>query len=336
MTTQLLWLRWGAASPCLNRSLCRMNRWPGRLLAAVAFLVLIPTGSYSRSVAVFADQVSETQQPSPEAAVLSSYWGPDIQRMQGPIGGLAETYGFHPDFIAAIIRHESDQEWRATAHGSMVGLMAMLPTGEKVEWRPSSEQLLVPTAHLRWGLAILSYVVQQSGGDLYTALAAYQGGWEHLDERAPREYAARVLDSYGRALITRNGLSPDMANRWTIAVQIRAGNVPAESLLILGNKPIGLRTYAEHTVYAFAGQDNRTYYVRAYVVPLGLSQFVAADTSDGFDQLEAPLRARLGEKSARGGPDARVLLACLSGLERLRGEVTTRWFSPSSCPAAGR
>jgi hypothetical protein len=98
-----------------------------------------------------------------------------------------------------------------------------------------------------------------------------------------------------------------------------------------------LRTYAGHTVYAFAGQGGRAYYVRAYVVPLGLSEFVTATTSSaGVDGLEAPLRARLGEKAARGRPDARVLLVCLSGLERLRGQVTTRWFAPSNCPAAGR
>lgn len=334
MFTPMLCPRCGALTHCAKRSLRRINLWLGRMLAAVAFLGLTAGVLPAMAQANPALQVDEPQQPS-RASVLSPYWEPDIQRLQGAIGGLSEAYGFHPDFIAAIIQHESDPEWRATSRGSMAGLMAMLPTAEKVEWRPSSEQLLIPTANLRWGLAILSYVVQQSGGDLFTALAAYQGGWEHMNERAPREYATRVLDSYGRALITRNGLSPEIANRWTIAVQIRAGNVPAEPLLILGDKPIALRTYAGHTVYAFAGKDNRTYHVRAYVVPLGLSQFVAA-TADGFSQLEAPLRARMGEKSARGGPDARVLLACLSGLERLRGEVTTRWYSPSSCPAAGR
>jgi hypothetical protein len=268
---------------------------------------------------------------------LSPYWDADIRRWENEIGGLTELYGFHPDFIAAVIKYEAEQEIPLTGHGGIVGLTGRQSSGRPIAWTPSSEQLLAPTANLRWGLAILSYVVQQSGGDLFTALAAYHGGWEHVNSRTPREYAARVLDSYGRALMARNGLSPEMANRWTIAVQIKAGNVPAESLLVLGTRPIaGVRTYAEHTLYAFAGAGGQAYYVRAFVVPLGLSEFVAADSSLNFDELEAPLRARLGEKSAHGAPDARMLLACLSGLERLRGQVTTRWFSPTYCPAAGR
>ncbi|CUS02304.2 protein of unknown function [Candidatus Promineifilum breve] len=342
MSVRMLGPGRGAAGRLVDRSSRRLGYRPCWLLAAVllAFLptVVVPrpaNAAYRESIA--ARQVSPEPAHTTTPPVLSPYWEPDIQRLQGAIGGLAAVYGFHPDFIAAVIRHEADRESGATGHGGLVGLMGLLSPGRALAWRSSSEQLLIPTTNLRWGLAILSHVVQQSGGDLFTALAAYNGGWAEVNSRTPREYAARVLDSYGRALIARHGLSPEMANRWTIAVQMRAGNVPAESLLILGTKPIaGLRTYAGHTVYAFAGQGGQTYYVRAYVVPLGLSEFVTATSSTGFDGLEAPLRARLGEKAARGRPDARVLLACLSGLERLRGQVTTRWFAPSNCPAAGR
>jgi hypothetical protein len=53
--------------------------------------------------------------------------------------------------------------------------------------------------------------------------------------------------------------------------------------------------------------------------------------------LEPPLRARLGEKSAQGAVgNSRVLLACLPSLARLRGQVTTRWFAPIYCPNAER
>ena len=55
------------------------------------------------------------------------------------------------------------------------------------------------------------------------------------------------------------------------------------------------------------------------------------------NELEAPLRARLGEKSARGAPgNPRVLLACLPSLSRLRGQTMTRWYAPSNCPQVGR
>ena len=343
MSVRMLWPRRGAAGRLVDRSSGRLGYRPCWLLAVVA-LAFLPGVAVPRSanapfrVTIPARQANPEPALSPSPTVLSPYWEPDIQRLQGAIGGLAAVYGFHPDFIAAVISHEADRESGVTGHSGLVGLMGLLSPGRAVAWRSSSEQLLIPTTNLRWELAILSHVVQQSGGDLFTALAAYNGGWAEVNSRTPREYAARVLDSYGRALIARHGLSPEMANRWTIAVQMRAGNVPAESFLILGTKPIaGLRTYAGHTVYAFAGQGGQTYYVRAYVVPLGLSEFVTATTSSaGVDGLEAPLRARLGEKAARGRPDARVLLVCLSGLERLRGQVTTRWFAPSNCPAAGR
>jgi hypothetical protein len=269
---------------------------------------------------------------------LSPYWGPGIQHWADYIAALSAAYGFHPDFIAAVIEHEFDAETR-TLGGGAAGLMGVMSVGPGSGWQSSSAEILAPIANLRWGMAVLSYVVQQSGGDLYTALAAYNGGWQHVNDDSPREYAARVLDSYGRALIARYGMSPDMANRWTVAVEIRAGNAPFESLLVLGERPIaGLHTFAEHTVYAFAGDSNHAYYIRGYAVPIGLSELLADEQEEYFPQeLEAPLRARLGEKSTRGpAGNSRVLLACLPSLERLRGQVTTRWYSPSYCPAAER
>jgi hypothetical protein len=276
--------------------------------------------------------------PPHQDAVLSPYWGPGIQRWSNHIGALAEAYGFHPDFIAAVIAHGSGGEARGPLGAA--DLMSVIPHGHGVEWRSSSEDLLLPVAHLRWGMAILSYVVQQSGGDLFTALAAYNSGWNQVNNRPPREYAARVLDSYGRALVARAGLSPEMAGRWTVAVEIRAGNVPAD-LLVLGNRPlVGLRTFTEHTVYAYADEAGHLFYVRGFVVPLTLSDLAPDESNLGHNddfQLEAPLRARLGEKSARSAPgNPRVLLACLPSLSRLRGQVATRWYAPTGCPPVER
>jgi len=302
---------------------------------------LTPSAAPAAAVAVVASPL--------DTPVLSPFWSPTIQRWSPTIGALSEAYGFHPDFIAAVIRHEADGRQQAISHMGAVGLMGVggvgWPAGTDAEWRPSSEELLSPVANLRWGMAILSYVVQQSGGDLYTALAAYNSGWEHVNSRIPREYAAGVLDSYGRALVTRAGLSPQMANRWTVAVEIMAGNVPAESLLVLGDKSVTglqafvrLRSATAHIVYAYADQSGRVFYIRGYAVPIGLVEPADTDSVSPYaDELEGPLRARLGEKNARhasGNP--RVLLACLPSLTRLRGQIATRWFSPSNCPAVER
>jgi hypothetical protein len=277
-----------------------------------------------------------------ERLVLSPYWEPAIQRRASLIGDLSEVYGFHPDFIAAVIQHESRND-RPLVRLGAVGLMDVLSVGSA--WRPSSEALLLPSANLRWGITILAYVVQQSGGDLFTALAAYNGGWQHVNSRQPREYAAGVLDSYARALLVRAGLSPESAARWTVAVDIRAGNVPDESLLVLGQTPLAPQAvvarraaFVRHTVYAFVDRAGHAYYVRGYIVPVGLSELITLDPGSAApDELEAPLRARLGEKSAAGAAgNPRVLLACLAGLSRLRGQVTTRWYGPSDCPAVER
>lgn len=262
---------------------------------------------------------------------LSPYWGPAIQQWAEDIGALADAYGFHPDFIAAVVQQELEYAEPLAPVGSQIR------TGS--EDSPSDEALLLPAADLRWGIAILSYVVQQSGGDLFTALAAYRSGWGHVNDPQPREFAARVLDSYGRALMTRDGLSPDIAGHWTVAVELRAGNVPADGMLVLGSRPIGaLRTFAEHVVYAYADAEGRAFYVRGYAIPLTLVQSVPDGAEGGTaNELEAPLRARLGEKSARGASgNPRVLLICLPSLSRLRGQTTTRWYAPSNCPQVGR
>lgn len=299
--------------------------------AAVALLVLCCLSAAERAGAAPPGQAAT--QPPTAGQPLSPYWGPGIQQWAEPIGVLADGYGFHPDFIAAVIQQEIES---VAADSQSPGT---LPISLGSGWQPSAEAVLLPAADLRWGIAILSYVVQQSGGDLFTALAAYRGGWSHVNDQQPREFAARVLDSYGRALITRDGLSPSIAGHWTVAVEIRAGNVPADGMMVLGGRPIGaLRTFAEHVVYAYADAEGRAFYVRGYAIPLSVVESVPGEGESGLaNELEAPLRARLGEKAARGAPgNPRVLLACLPSLSRLRGQTTTRWYAPSNCPRVGR
>lgn len=274
-----------------------------------------------------------------EPRTLSPYWRPSIQRWSGYIEALSNAYGFDPDFIAAVIKHESDGDEQVVSHMGAVGLMGVMPYGPGLEWRPLSDDLLIPATNLRWGMLILSHVVQQSGGDLFAALAAYNGGWEQVNSRETREYAANVLDSYARAVIARNGLSPDLAARWTVAIEVDAGNVPMEDLLILGQQPVSeTRLFAEHTVYSQTDDFGRPYFVRGFIVPVGLTDIVAETPQvDGAHSLEAPLQARLGNKAyQKASRNTRVLLACLPSLTRLRGQVNTRWYSPSYCPPVQR
>ena len=269
---------------------------------------------------------------------LSPYWEPEIQQWGSYIDALADAYGFHPDLIAAIIAHESDEENQTNNPVNPGGLMGQLPTRPSSGIALSPDPTLPPFNNLRWGMAILSYVVQQSGGDLFTALAAYHSGWANVNRPSPREYAASVLDSYARALIVRAGFTPQMASRWTVAVDIRAGNVPADSTLVLANERLSsMRLFAEHVDYAFADEQGHTYYIRGFVVPVSLAEYLPIAEEGTGDELEPLLRARLGDKSVGRSPgNSRVLIACLLGMERLRGQFTTRWYSPSYCPELTR
>jgi hypothetical protein len=246
-------------------------------------------------------------------------------------------FGFDPDFVAAVIREESNGDSRVISRAGAVGLMGVMPTSPGLEWRPTAEELMNPSTNLRWGVAILADVVRQSGGDLYSALAAYSGGWDQVNSRVPRSYASSVLDYYGQAIMARNGISPDFASQWTLAIKIRGGYVPNESLLVLGDQPVsGLITFGEHLVYDYVDVSGRPYYVKGYAVPVVLVVPIGTDsvTFGSADTLETELQARLGETNEKiDNSNPRILIACLPSLSRLRGHASTRWFAPSSCPS---
>lgn len=269
--------------------------------------------------------------------VLSPVWGPGIQRWSSYIGVLSDFYGLDPDFIAAVIEEESNGDPLAVSRVGAVGLMGIMPTSPGLEWRPQADALENPSTNLRWGVAILAEIVRQSGGDLYAALAAYSGGWSQAERGVPREYAARVLNNYGRAVAQRSGISPDIASQWTLAVEIRQGDVPNDSLLILGDQPIsGLLTYGEHVVYNYIDQSGRAYYVKAYAVPVALVMPVGDDDTAAAtaDSLEMQLQARLNQTAVKiSESNPGIIEACLPSLSRLRGRASTRWFAPSYCPS---
>lgn len=296
----------------------------------------------------FLDEANDSvsNESAADLTLLSSYWGPNIQQWSDYIAILAAAYGFHPDFIAAVIKHESDGDYQVVSHMGAVGLMGIMPAGPGLEWRPSPEELLTPTVNLRWGMAILSAIVRQSGGDVYSALAAYNGGWNQVNSREPRDYAADVLDSYARALLVRSGLDPDMAAQWTVAIEMVGGHMPAQGFLVLGNQPSGeLQSYAAHTLYRYADEKSgQTYHVRGYVVPIS-SLAAPVEAANLFDTAEArsaelvaepPVATPDEQVEKLPNRDPRVLLACLPRLDRLRGHASTRWFAPSNCPSGHR
>lgn len=301
-------------------------------------IALALIGLNIRPTELYATPTQGLKQTDGKPLIISTLWGPAIRRWSPQIQEVAQQYGIDPDFIAAVIAAESNGDPSAKSRVGAVGLMGIMPTSPGLEWRPTTEELKDPMTNLRWGGAILGDIILQSGGDLFAALAAYSGGWDQAESGVPRAYATAVLDAYARAIASRSGIAPEIATHWTVALEIRQGNVPTESLLVLGQQPIGeLHTFGEHVVYDYVNPSGQALYIKGYAVPIVLVQPISNGTasSGGGNEIEPQLQARLGIGSPKvvKNSNPNVLIACLPSLDRLRGRVSTRWFAPSQCPA---
>ena len=196
-----------------------------------------------RAVHVRASQKSVTDsESSSENPVLSSYWSLKIRRWESLIVQEANRRSLDPDFVASLVWQESRGDPNAKGPGGSVGLMQIMPKEAGFSWRPSEEVLLDPAANLFWGTRTLSIIVQQGGGDVFNALAAYNAGWEQTDYRRPRIFATTILREYAYAIASRCGVS----GRWVAFFAL-------ESSYIHG--PIWVADSARSDVYYY-GQEN--------------------------------------------------------------------------------
>ncbi|MFZ0545065.1 MAG: transglycosylase SLT domain-containing protein [Candidatus Promineifilaceae bacterium] len=271
-----------------------------------------------------------------EGEHLSDYWGVTISQWEPQIIKESKASGLDADFIAAVIQAESNGNASTISRAGAVGLMGVMPTGPGLEGRPTAERLENPGLNINWGVAILTSIIRQSGGDISSALAAYSGGWDFVNSQIPKQYAQQVLDDYGRAVAVRSGVSPEIAARWSIAIQIRRGNIPAEKLILADEPVSGLHLFGEHVVYNYIDDlAGISYYVRGYAVPLALIVPLGVNGNAASDNtVDDRLLARLGMSETKiDDSNPRVLLACLPSLSRLRGELVTRWYAPTQCPS---
>jgi soluble lytic murein transglycosylase len=96
---------------------------------------------------------------------------------------VSQAYGFHPMFLYSVIRQESLFEGFVTSTAGARGLMQIIPsTGDSIYrnngW-PSgytSEDLYRPKVNITFGADYLETQLRYFGGDIYLALAAYNGG----------------------------------------------------------------------------------------------------------------------------------------------------------------
>ena len=305
-----------------------------RSFVAACFIGLLLLGLAPGQALVKATD-NEQLQAQALLPTLSPFWRPTIQQWAEPIGVVAADIGLDPDFIAAVIREESNGVPDGISRLGAVGLMGVMPQGPGLEWRPPEAELLDPEVNLRWGVAILTEVIRQSGGDIHAALAAYSGGWSVAGRGVPQAYADSVLDHYARAVLIRQGLSTEMAAQWTIAVEIPRGNIPSDPVL-LGNEPLAsFQLYAKHVIFSDVDELGRSYNLIGYVVPVAVTRPPGESERAGTYAIADPqILVRQGvmelNKGDTGSP--RLVLACLPSLDRLRGRLETRWYAPSACP----
>lgn len=289
-------------------------------------------------VATAAPQLHASLATAKRTALISPYWPDSVQRWASLIYKMSYVKGIDPDFVAAVVMAESSGNPIGVSYAGAVGLMGVMPSGPGLEFRPSSEELTDPHTNLSWGVAILTDIIQQSGGDVSAALAAYNGGWPNANRSVPQEYAAKVLDAYARALIAREGGNPEAALEWTVAIEMRRGHVPIDSLLVLGDSPrLGGAMYSPHVLYDYINEEGDSFYIKGYVVPLGRMIVEAVERElENVEVIAEPQAEKPVEKGTvkLEERNPRILLTCLATSTRLRNEDNhnTRWFSPSSCP----
>jgi len=178
---------------------------------------------------------------------LSPYWHYRIQRWERLVLAAAESRQLDPDFIAALMWHESSGNPDLESSAGAVGLLQVMPREAGFSWRPTRAELLNPTTNVYWGSNTLAMVVRQGRGDVFHALAAYNAGWDRVDSRVPRRFAGNVLREYAYALAARYELEEDA--RWVALFAVRRQGV------IQG--PIWVADVTRDDVY-FYGNINQT------------------------------------------------------------------------------
>jgi hypothetical protein len=147
-----------------------------------------------------------------------------VQQWEAQIVRYAELRHMDPDLVAALIWKESGGlSWARSASGA-VGLMQIMPSDMGFVHRPTAEQLSRASTNIYWGTAILSEIIREANGDLFTALAAYNGGWYQTWKNIPRDYSREVITHYAEAVAVRNGYQNPALDEWGLVIELQGRN----------------------------------------------------------------------------------------------------------------
>ena len=198
------------------------------------WLAVAATGSPLR-------QPRASEQP-PEWLIHSVLrWLPLVERWHPEFPDL------DPAWILAIIAQES--QGNAYVEGvdgaNSIGLMQIIARS----WTGTKEQLKRPEYNTFVGMRMLHAILGKADGDIRLALAAYNCGWEGVEEddcgnHGGRRYAARVLDYYvptfRAELVVRAG-DRDIIGNWLAGLGYLYGTGKWDEEVIQPIEPICVR-----------------------------------------------------------------------------------------------
>ena len=114
---------------------------------------------------------------------------------------LAQEYAFHPLFLFSLVRQESLFDGYVRSSADARGLMQIIPsTGADIAhnlgWPSNydSDDLFLPQVNMKFGVFYLDKQRESFNGNIYAALAAYNGGpgnakeWERMASDDPDEF----------------------------------------------------------------------------------------------------------------------------------------------------
>jgi len=139
---------------------------------------------------------------------ISGYFAMDVSQLPAPywqglfprpywdaLRTYSEENGLDPYLVASLIRQESEFNPSAISHANAYGLMQLLPRTGKGEAKKtglshySTDSLLDPTTNIELGTHYFRQMVDEFGGQVEYALAAYNAGAERVsDWRAAGNY----------------------------------------------------------------------------------------------------------------------------------------------------
>ena len=189
------------------------------VLAALS-IMLNEVGAYHHGLRLVRSRFREKLERT-GGAIADGLWNVAYPTGLIPTIKMSATNGVDPFLVAAIIREESQYDWKAVSRVGAIGLMQVMPTTATAVAQQhhlpnvSREDLFDQEVNIRIGVRYVEQLLAQFSGNVVQAIAAYNAGpvvvgtWaatyrgrsedefvELIQYQETRQYVKRVLRSY--------------------------------------------------------------------------------------------------------------------------------------------